>query len=106
MARRGFIRLSSPGVAAVLKSVAMHDAIEDVAEVVADNVRAQSIRVGDKDGGPLERDLPVTVRMSTTDRAHANVTLAHPAGAAVQAKHGALTKAAGQAGLDVNTEGS
>jgi hypothetical protein len=43
----------------------------------------------------------VKVKLSTTDRAHAEVILAHPAGIAVQAKHGALTKAASQAGLEV-----
>jgi hypothetical protein len=101
MARRGVVRLNSVGVAAVLRSDAMHRAVEDAAEAVADNVRAQGITVGDKDGGSHEYALPVTVRMSTTDRAHANVTLAHPAGQAVQAKHGSLTKAAAQAGLDV-----
>lgn len=105
MARPRAVVLKSAGVSAILRSDAMHRAIEDVADVVADNVKALGIKVGDKDGGSREVELPVTVRMSTTDRAHANVTLAHPAGQAVQAKHGALTKAAGQAGLDVNTEG-
>lgn len=95
------IRLNSKGVAAILKSTEMHRAVQDAAEKVAANVKAQGIKVGDKDGGPRERELPVTVTMTTTDRAKALVTLAHPAGQAVQAKHGALTKAAAQAGLDV-----
>jgi hypothetical protein len=82
----------------------MHAATKAAAEKVADGVRSQNIRVGDKDGGPHERDLPVKVTMSTTDRAHANVTITHPAGQAVQAKHGALTKAAAQAGLDVRAK--
>jgi hypothetical protein len=38
--------------------------------------------------------------MYETDRAHAVVVLAHAAGDAVQAKHGALSKAAAEAGLD------
>ena len=95
------VRLNSKGVSAALKSGGMQATVRAAAEAVAANVRAEGIKVGDKDGGRRERDLPVEVSMTTTDRAHARVTLAHAAGQAVQAKHGALTKAAGQAGLDV-----
>lgn len=98
---RNRVKLNSVGVSAVLKSVGMHAAVTAAAERVAENVRSQGIRVGDVDGGPRERDLPVEVRTQTTDRARATVTIAHPAGQAVQAKHGALTKAAAQVGLDV-----
>jgi hypothetical protein len=101
MARKG-VRLNSKGIARILKAPPMDAAVKRAAESVKANVEALNIRVGDKDGGQHEKPLPVTVTTSTTDRAHANVTLAHPAGAAVQAKHGALTKAAAQAGLDVN----
>lgn len=97
------VRLDSKGIAALLKSSPVDAATKAAAEAIADNVRAQNIRVGDQDGGKHEDDLPVTVKMVTTDRAHAIVALAHPAGMAVQAKHGALTKAAGQAGLDVRS---
>lgn len=97
------VRLNHAGIAQILKAPAMHAAVKAAAEQVAANVRAQNIRVGDKDGGPRERELPVEVTMTTTDRAKAFVTLAHPAGQAVQAKHGSLTKAAREAGLDVNT---
>lgn len=96
------VRLNHVGVAQILKGPMMHAAVKNAAERVAANVRAMNIKVGDHPGGPLERDLPVTVQMVTTDRAHANVTIAHASGEAVQAKHGALTKAAQQAGLDVN----
>lgn len=95
------IKLNHKGVEAILKGAPMAAAVKAAAEKVADNVRNQGIKVGDKDGGSHEYDLPVTVTMTTTDRAHANVTIAHPAGQAVQAKHGALTKAAARAGLDV-----
>ena len=95
------VRLNSAGIAEILKSPQMHAVIKAEAEKIAENVRSMGIKVGDADGGSREIDLPVEVTMSTTDRARANVTLAHPAGQAVQAKHGALTKAAGQAGLDV-----
>jgi hypothetical protein len=95
------IRLNHKGVEQVLKSAPMAAAVKAKAEQVAQNVRDQNIKVGDRDGGKHEYDLPVKVTMTTTDRAHANVTITHPAGEAVQAKHGALTKAAAQAGLDV-----
>ena len=97
------IKLNHAGIAAILKSAPVAAATKRAAETVAQNVRDMGIKVGDVDGGKHEVDLPVTVTMSTTDRAHANVTLAHPAGEAVQAKHGALTKAAAQAGLDVRS---
>lgn len=98
---RNRVKLNSAGIAAVLTSTEMHRAVHAAADQVADNVRAMNISVGDRDGGPDEVDLPVEVTVTTTDRAKARVTLTHPAGQAVQAKHGALTKAAAQAGLDV-----
>jgi hypothetical protein len=99
MARAKF-KLDRSGIAALLESTEMHRAVQDVAETVAANVKAQGIRVGDRDGRPHEDELPVEVQMTTTDRAHGTVSIAHPSGEAVQAKHGALTKAAARAGLD------
>lgn len=95
------IKLNHASIAEILKSAPVAAAVKAAAEKVAQNVRDQGIKVGDRDGGPHEYDLPVTVTMVTTDRAHANVTLAHPSGESVQAKHGSLTKAAAQAGLSV-----
>lgn len=95
------IRLDNQALGAILKSARMAAITRAAAEQVAQNVRDQGIKVGDRDGGKDEYDLPVNVSMSTTDRAHAVVAIAHPSGEAVQAKHGALTKAARQAGLDV-----
>ena len=95
------IKLNHSGIGAILKSTEMHRLIQSVTEEVANNVREQKITVGDVDGGAHEYDLPVTPDVITTDRAHGSVVLAHPAGIAVQAKHGALTKAASQAGLEV-----
>jgi len=99
------IRLDHRGIAALLKSAGVAAATKAAGEAVASNVRAMGIKVGDVDGGPHEVDLPVNVMMVQTDRAKALVTITHPAGLAVQAKHGALTKAAAQAGLDVNGSG-
>lgn len=95
------IKLDGDGIEAVLKSGGMRALVDATAEKVAENVRSLNIGVGDRDGGSREIPLPVKVKLSTTDRAHAEVVLAHPAGIAVQAKHGALTKAASQAGLEV-----
>lgn len=48
-------------------------------------------------------DAKVTATAYTTDRAISVVAIAHPAGVAIQAKHGALTKAAAACGFEVNT---
>lgn len=95
------VTLNRAGVAEVAKSSEMKALMAGLAEQVASSVREQGIKVGDRDGGSHEYDLPVKVAEQVTDRARATVTLAHPAGVAVQAKHGVLTKAASAAGLQV-----
>lgn len=95
------VTINRAGVAAVAKSGEMQSVISSLADEVAGNVRSQNIRVGDRDGGPHEDDLPVDVSNTVTDRARSVVRLNHPAGIAVQAKHGALTRAAIAAGLQV-----
>lgn len=89
------VRLDSAGVAAVLKSAAVAATVTAAAEQVAGQVRSQGVTVAHGE------DLPVVVNSYVTDRAAASVTLAHPAGLAVQAKHGALTAAAAAVGLEV-----
>lgn len=96
----GNFRRNSRGVAAILKSAEAVRLVTSAAENVADNVRRQGFRV---DGIPGDVELPVKVAVYETDRARASVILAHPAGIAVQAKHGALTRAASEAGLEVNS---
>lgn len=78
------------------KSDDVRSAARRAAEEVADNVRSQGITVGDlvADGVAVTIALPVEVQDD-------HVVLAHPAGVAVQAKHGALTKAASAAGMSV-----
>lgn len=98
MARK--VTLDSSGIRELLKSADVARAVEDAAEAVAENVRAQNIAV---EGVPGDVALPVSVRMVETDRAHAIVAITHASGEAVQAKHGALTKAAAEAGLDFKT---
>ena len=76
--------------------------IEELTEQVADNVRDQGVTVGAFSGGG-EIDLPVETSQKITDRVRGTVTLAHPAGLAVQAKRGALSRAAAAAGLQVKS---
>lgn len=100
---RRTVHLDHQAVERVLESSGMRRAVEDAAEEIAENVRDLGIKVGDKDGGTSEYDLPVKVSVYDTDRARATVSLAHPAGIAVQAKHGALSRAAAAAGLEVRS---
>jgi type III secretory pathway component EscU len=92
------IKMDHRGIESLLKSSQIADAVSEATEAVADNARAQSI---DVEGIPGDIALPVTTQMVTTDRAHGIVAIAHPSGEAVQAKHGTLTKAAAEAGLEV-----
>ena len=87
-------------------NLAMRGPIDSTAARIADHVRGQGIKVGDRDGGPRERDLPVTAKSGTTKRGWpvAMVTITHPAGQSVQAKHGSLTKAAASLGLTVKAK--
>jgi len=71
---------------------------KDLANAIADNVRRQGIMVGSIDAGDsTETELPVIVSDA------GNVIVAHPAGIAVEAKYGALVKAAAAVGLEVNS---
>lgn len=88
---------------AILNNIGMRAAVKAKADQIANDIRSQGIRVGALEGNG-EIDLPVEVSLVTTDRARANVAIAHPAGRAVQAKYGAFTKAAARAGLDVHAE--
>jgi hypothetical protein len=95
------VKLNSRGIEEVAKSREMRAVITDLAEQIADNARAQGVRV---EGEPGDTPLPVEVSSYITDRARSSVILAHPAGLAVQAKHGTLSRAASQAGLTVRGE--
>lgn len=80
--------LDRAGIAQILKSDTVRGLVRDAADDLADRARSAT-------------DMPVTVTDRTTDRAVVDVTIAHPAGAATQAKHGTLTRAAMASGLDV-----
>jgi hypothetical protein len=97
------VHLDSSGMEAVLKSQPMKRLVSEAAQKIADAVKEQRIEVGPFKGGRDDIPLPVRVQTETTkDRASASVILAHPAGIAVQAKHGALTRAASAVGLEVS----
>lgn len=87
------VKLVSAGMEAMLKSSEVAAAIGDLALEVGEAVEAHE---------SVQRNaMPVVVDDYVTDRAAASVTIAHPGGLGVQAKYGALTQAAGQAGLTV-----
>lgn len=96
------IKLDNSGLGEILKSARMRALVKDAADQIAEKVNEQGIEVGAFEGGG-QIPLPVRVETETTDRAAATVLLAHPAGIAVQAKHGALTKAASALGLSVRS---
>lgn len=83
-----------------LRSPEMEAAVERLADAIAAGVRRQGIRV---EGEPGDVELPVEVNTRDDgDELTGSVVLAHPAGLAVQAKDGALTRAAADLGLEVN----
>ena len=88
------IVLDPAGMAEILTRN-MRGAVDEAAAAIAANVDVGNVT-----------DAKVSVRSGVTDdmrinRARATVTIAHPAGLAMQAKHGTLTKAAAAAGLTV-----
>lgn len=98
---RAKVRIDSRGAREVLNSAGVRALVEAKTEEVASAVRAQGIQV---EGVPGDVALPVEASMTTTDRAHGRVSIPHASGQAVQAKHGALSKAALEAGLEVRSK--
>jgi hypothetical protein len=88
------VKLDHVGMGAMLKSSEVRSAVLAVAEQVAGNVRAAPEVV--------RHDAPVETRTYTTDRAAAAVSITHPGGLGMEAKHGTLTTAAAAAGLQVH----
>ncbi|WP_229398179.1 hypothetical protein [Micromonospora okii] len=89
------IRLDHKGIAELLKSpefaAVMTTKSAEVAAVVGAH---QSI---------VRHEMPVTAEPYQTDRAAAEVTIEHAGGIGVEAKYGALTRAATATGLEVTT---
>jgi hypothetical protein len=91
MARK--LRLDHPGIGAMLKSSEVAAVIDALGVAAGAHAEGHILRGGD--------EVPVLVGGDTTDRAVVRVTLAHPAGGAVEAKYGLLAKAAAAQGLEV-----
>ncbi len=98
---KNIIRLDRKALLAITETPEVRKALNGLAHEIAENVEKQGIRVGDKDGGKHEKPLPVMVEEAEAGEHRAAVLLAHAAGIAAQAKHGALTKAVTAAGLRV-----
>lgn len=98
---RAKVKLNHAGIAALLEDGGMRGLVAEAASAIAANCEGAGIMV---EGVPGRISLPVEVSITETDRAHGTVTLAHPSGQAVQAKHGLLTQAAAAAGLEVHGE--
>lgn len=95
--------IDNRAIGRLLKSAEVAIAVHELAEAVAENARSQGQMVGDFQGGG-EIALPVTLKSFTTDRAVTVVALAHPAGIAVELKHGTLRKAAASQGLEIKAK--
>ena len=74
---------------------------KDAATRIAKAVRRQNLKVESTGGGPNEDELPV--RVYGDEDGTAAVILAHPAGVLMQARHGALTRAAAAEGFEVQS---
>lgn len=89
------IILNHKGIEEILK-VRMRKPIDELADRIAARVD-----VGSVTDAPVQVRSGVTTSMRT-NRARASVTIAHPAGLAMEAKHGTLRKAAASVGLEVH----
>jgi hypothetical protein len=96
------IHLDYAALAEILRSEGTTGACRRAAEQVARNVEQQGHTVGDAvaDGVGETIALPVEAR-DNRDGPGAIVILAHPAGLAIQAKSGVLTRAASEHGMEV-----
>lgn len=91
------LRLDRAGIAAVLRSAPVESAVSDLAEGVASRIHETA-----HDGPvPVETRSRVASGGRISARPAVDVILAHPGGLAIEAKYGALTKAASAAGLEV-----
>jgi len=90
MAKAFEFKLDRAGARALLNSQEVAALVDGIAGQVADNVRSS-----------VPADVTVEVDTFTSDRHIASVAIKHPSGKSRQLKRGALTRAAGQVGLEV-----
>lgn len=84
------LRLDHRGISNILRSREVDDALGRLSDEVARTAAAL-----------VDDDVEIRQDSYTTDRAARAVVIAHPSGVALQARHGVLTRAAAQAGLEV-----
>ena len=90
------VDLNHRGMRGLLRDEVMRLDMERRAERVAQRAREAHILV---EGVPGDVVLPIKVTSGIgRTRAHARVTIAHPSGVAVEAKHGLLTRSLDAAG--------
>ena len=87
------VRLDNAGVAELLKSPALGEVITGYGETVRGHLAA--------DAAVTRNNMPVGSISGISDRVRTIVTIKHPGGLGVQAKHGSLTKAVSAAGLSM-----
>lgn len=85
------IKINHAAIKEVLK-VQMKQPVEELAARIASHVDVGSVT-----------DAKVEVHPYNWDRAACAIVIAHPAGIAMEAKHGALRKAAAAAGFEVHS---
>lgn len=97
------VRLNHHGVGEVLRSAGVRAVVEAAGEAVAAAARSQGRTTSDGSPLPVQvRVVPALPSGSISDRRPvAQVTITHPAGLGMQAKHGVLTRAAAAVGLEV-----
>jgi hypothetical protein len=88
--------LDHAGVAEILTSPEVADAVRDAANQVADAARAQGHRVTSGESLPVE-----AYNDPDADRAATSVAVRHPSGVGMEARHGVLKRAAAATGLEV-----
>lgn len=84
------LELDTRGIREFLGGAEVRQMVDGATNVIAARVRAR-----------LPAGVPVTVRAYTTDRGAASITIADVRGMAWQARDGVLTRAAGEAGIEV-----
>lgn len=93
------VRLDKPGLAAILASAEVGEAVEALGRDVAANVGTYT--TSDGKSVPVRVTRRVTTGGRVAGRPAVDVTLAHAAGRNVEAKHGVLAGAATALGLAV-----
>jgi hypothetical protein len=95
------VHLDETALGARLRAADVRAAVRRQAESIAAGVDRQGIQVGDLEAGASATvGLPVLVEEgSESPDASLGIYLAHPAGLAVEARYGALARAASEQGL-------